>query len=69
MREPDTKYTASDGSAWHVAYDPPPIPTRRCDWGWYADDFDGPEDMRAGYAPSRSGAIAAIETWIEENPE
>ena len=44
-----------DYGDWHIHYDPPPIPSRDCDWHFYHDDFDGAEDggdNRYGHARS-----------------
>ena len=45
---------------WHIYYEPPPIPTRNCDWHFYHDDFDGAPDAgdrRCGSAPSFAAAL------------
>lgn len=49
---------------WHIYYDPPPIPTRSCDWQFYHDDFDGAPDAgdnRCGFAPTLDAAKAEID--------
>lgn len=54
---------------WHISYDPPPIPTRNCDWHYWHDDFDGAEDSgdnRYGHAESEEAAMASIDRWYEE---
>jgi len=51
---------------WHIAYDPPPIPVRTCDWQFWHDDFDGAEDSgdnRYGHASSLEAAKAEIDAW------
>jgi len=50
-----------------IHYDPPPIPSRNCDWHWTHKDFDGPEDNRGGHAESAEAAKAAVDFWHEEN--
>lgn len=53
---------------WHIAYDPPPIPTRNCDWHFWHDDYDGApdaNDSRYGYAPS----LEAAKTEIDERED
>ncbi|HEY9219508.1 MAG TPA: hypothetical protein VIO94_15785 [Phenylobacterium sp.] len=55
---------------WWIDYDPPPIPTRNCDWQFWHDDFDGApdgNDNRCGSAASLEDAKAEIDLWIEEN--
>lgn len=57
---------------WWISYDPPPIPTRNCDWQFWHDDFDGATDAgdsRCGHAESLEAAKAEIDFWIEENSE
>ena len=54
---------------WHIYYDPPPIPTRKCDWHFYHDDFDGAEDShddRCGDAGSLEAARRAIDEYEEQ---
>ncbi len=49
---------------WHIDFDPPPIPTRNCDWHFWHDDFDGAPDAgdnRRGRAPSLADAKAQID--------
>lgn len=49
---------------WHIHYDPPPIPTRNCDWRFWHDDFDGAPDAndnRSGSAESLEAAKAEID--------
>lgn len=49
--------------AWHIIYDPKPIPVRAFDWEFYHDDHDGtPEtDHLCGLASSEEAARQAIE--------
>lgn len=54
---------------WWIAYDPPPIPSRNCDWGFWHDDYDGAPDAgdsRCGHAPTLEEARADIDFWHEE---
>ena len=55
---------------WRIHYDPPPIPSRACDWHFAHSDFDGAPDAndnRCGHAESLEAAKAEIDAWIEEN--
>lgn len=55
---------------WNINYDPPPIPSRDCDWHFAHVDFDGAPDAndnRCGHAASLEAAKAEIDAWIEEN--
>lgn len=57
--------------AWHIYFEPPPIPCRNSDWHFYHDDYDGAPDAndnRAGHAESVDGClreIREIEEWDE----
>jgi hypothetical protein len=51
--------TVRHGS-WLIYYDPPPIPTRACDWHFVHDDYDGEGDPRHGSGPSVEDCIAQI---------
>jgi hypothetical protein len=49
---------------YHIYFDPPPIPTRSCDWHFYHDDFDGAEDSgdrRSGSEASEWACCRAID--------
>jgi hypothetical protein len=49
---------------WHIEFNPPPIPSRNCDWQFWHDDFDGAEDSgdnRCGSAESLEAAKAEID--------
>jgi hypothetical protein len=49
---------------WLISFDPPPIPTRNCDWQFWHDDFDGApdaNDSRCGSAGSLEAAKAEID--------
>lgn len=48
---------------WLIDFDPPPIPTRNCDWHFRHEDFDGIEapDDRYGHAASLDEAKAEID--------
>ncbi len=53
-----------------ITYEPKPIPTTSCDFGWAHDDYDGaPIDSEDGYAAdSRSGyagSVAACKAEID----
>ena len=54
-----------------ITYDPPPIPTRACDWQFAHQDFDGASDSgdnRAGSAASLDDAKDQIDDMIETCP-
>lgn len=51
---------------YRISYDPPPIPTRNCDWQWSHRDYDGEGDPRHGFSPSEQQAKADIDELIEE---
>ena len=51
---------------WLITFDPPPIPTRNCDWSFTHDDFGGPGDRRSGHAPSLPLAMAEIDLLEED---
>lgn len=40
--------------SWRIYFDPPPIPTRSCDWHFFHEDFDGADDAN----DSRCGSCA-----------
>ena len=45
---------------WTIFYDPPPIPMRDCDYGFYHDDFDGSwEGEEGGYVSNGLGGRGA----------
>jgi hypothetical protein len=62
---------------WWIDYDPPPVPSRNCDWHFWHDDYDGaptygdegPADNRCGSAPSLEAAKAEIDLWYDEEFE
>jgi len=49
-----------------ITYDPPPIPSRACDWAFEHEDYDGPGDSRFGYAPSLEDAKAQIDDLLDD---
>lgn len=54
---------------WRIYYDPPPIPTRNCDWHWCHDDYDGApdgNDGRFGHAPSFAAALNECDEYEDE---
>lgn len=54
---------------YHIRFDPPPIPTRDCDWQWHHDDFDGApdgNDHRCGASASLEAAKADIDDQIDD---
>lgn len=61
---------------WFITYDPPPIPTRSCDWRFVHEDYDGapieiggpPADHRCGHAASWNECVKLIQE-IEDDDE
>ena len=58
------KYIGATG-LWHIAYDPPPIPTKAHDYQFHHEEYDGPEDRRSGSSRTIEGCIELIKD-IEE---
>lgn len=58
-----------------IRFDPPPIPTRQCDWQFVHDDYDPtpwdvgdpPSDHRAGFGPSVEDCMAQIDELESED--
>jgi hypothetical protein len=53
-----------------IYYDPPPIPSRTCDWHYYHEDYDGAEDAndhRCGSGPSEQWCKNEIDAALAEN--
>jgi len=48
---------------FHITFDPPPIPTRDCDWQAAHVEYDGPEDNRIFRVPSLEAAKAEVDEW------
>jgi hypothetical protein len=46
---------------WYIKYNPKPIPTRSCDYDFWHEDYDGPEDNRCGNAESAESCLSQIE--------
>jgi hypothetical protein len=47
---------------YQIYFDPPPIPTRNCDWHFVHDDYDGaPNEPDEGPADHRCGSGSSIE--------
>lgn len=54
---------------WSIYFDPPPIPTRECDWHFVHADFDGAPDAndnRCGSAASFADALNAIDDMEDD---
>lgn len=54
---------------WRIYYDPPPIPTRACDWHWVHDDYDGApdgNDNRYGSESSFVACLNACDDWEDD---
>lgn len=51
---------------YRIYFDPPPIPTRNCDWHFVHEDYDGPEDHRAGHGGSEQECRDEID-WREDD--
>ena len=53
-----------------ITYDPPPIPTRSCDWQFYHEDFDGAPDAfdyRSGFARTAQECRDEIDALISDD--
>lgn len=68
MRPPISTPEREDGVVcygnWEISYNPPPIPSRNCDWQFCHKDFDGAEDAcdnRYGHAASLLEAMGDID--------
>jgi hypothetical protein len=63
-----TTNTAPEGEKtepadWEIYFDPPPIPTRNCDWHFHHKDFDGAPDAndhRCGHGASYEDCLDQI---------
>ncbi len=54
---------------WRIYYDPPPIPSRNCDWHYVHDDFDGAPDAgdnRYGSCATAAECRDEIDAYEEE---
>ena len=51
---------------YQIYFDPPPIPTRICDWHFVHVDYDGPEDNRGGHGASEAECRAMIDEMEDE---
>ena len=49
-----------------ITRNPPPIPTRKFDWEYCHEDYDGPGDNRCGVAASEEAAKAEIDELEDE---
>jgi len=54
---------------FNVDYLPKPIPSRKMDYDWTHESYDGPEDYRLGCAASVKECMEAIDEYWLENPE
>ena len=54
---------------YYVERNPKPIPTRRHDWDYWPEDYDGPEDGRGGTAASCGAAMAEVNDELLELAE
>ena len=55
---------SSEYRGYEITYDPPPIPSRDCDWSYVHKDYDGTEDAndnRAGHARSWDACLDEID--------
>ena len=50
---------------WTIYFDPPPIPTRECDWHYVHKDFDGAPDAN----DNRCGSAASFAACLNECDE
>lgn len=46
---------------WCIRREPKPIPSRKFDYDFWHEDYDGPEDGRCGNAASPAACVARIE--------
>ena len=58
--EPSTDASAEQFGPWRIWFDPPPIPTRSCDWHYQHEDTD--EDC----PPWMNGSCATREDCLRE---
>jgi hypothetical protein len=49
-----------------IEYRPKPVPTTAFDWQFCADDYDGPGDVRCGFAGSEEAAKERVDELLEE---
>jgi hypothetical protein len=49
---------------YEITFNPPPIPSRACDWQYTHKDYDGPEDPRIGHAESLEAAKSDIDDLV-----
>ena len=57
---------------FRITYDPPPIPTRNCDWHATHDDFDGAPDAndnRYFHGPTEADVKAQVDDWHTEQED
>lgn len=54
---------------WLIDFNPPPIPTRHCDWQFWHKDYDGPEDTRCGHGASLIDCMNQIDDLEDDRFE
>ena len=52
---------ATEYRGYKITFDPPPIPSRNCDWQFVHRDYDGPEDRRCGCAHTWDACLNEID--------
>lgn len=52
-----------------IEYNPKPIPDRSCDYDWFPEDYDGPEDGRGGTAGTVEEAERMVDEEIDERSQ
>lgn len=45
---------------YRIWYDPPPIPTRECDWHYQHEDFEGESPGMSGHGPTYAYCLGEI---------
>lgn len=52
-----------------IVNNPSPTPIRSCDWQFWHESYDGPEDWRCGTAATLDDAKAAVrQHWLDISP-
>lgn len=59
-----TRYTATNGTLWFIARRATPLPDRRWDWHFWADEYTGPGDRMQGSAADLAACQAEIEELV-----
>jgi hypothetical protein len=70
-RSPRTLISDGEGGfnygSWRIYFDPPPIPTRTCDWHFYCTErYDCDGDSEGFYPNAFGGSAASVEACVSE---